>query len=104
MPKMTLELIAACFTFAGSLVLCLDALRVRRTLKQRRGAETLVEVIKKLGQEGLLQDSGGRVLDSPKTIEDWFAARSFRMAWVGFMLLSSGFALDLYSKLVNSLS
>jgi hypothetical protein len=99
MLSIHLDTIASGFTFAGGVVLAIDALCVRRRIKQRRGTETLVEAIKKFGDNDLVYDPNNTPLNTRGAIEDWFAERTLRFAWIGFILLSVGFGLDLFCKL-----
>jgi hypothetical protein len=96
-----LDAAASCFNFIGGVILANDALRVRKNLKKRRGAEILVDTAKGNGDENLLYDSDNNPLRDHKAIEDWLSERTFRSGWIGFSFLVIGFGLDLISKFIS---
>lgn len=98
MPNIHLDALASLLSFGGAGILSIDALRVRRKAKQKRGMEKLVEAIRRSGTEGLLYDDNGTPLETAKDIEGWFSSREFRLALWGFVLLTAGFALDIFCK------
>src|SRR5689334_15581988 len=99
MPSIHLDAVASGFTFVGSAVLAIDALGVRRRLKQRRGTEVFIQAVKNSGDDDLVYDPNNKRLNTQQAIEDWFAERTLRFAWIGFAFLGIGFGLDLICKL-----
>lgn len=97
-----LEILVSALNFAGAAILCLDALRIRRNLKEKAGAEKLVQYMRSVGQSKLLTDERGNPLDSERAVDDWLAGRTLRLGWFGFVLIAIGFLLDLIIKLFLS--
>ena len=100
MANIHLDALSSLLSFIGAAVLSVDALRIRRKAKQKRGMEKLVEAIRRSGADGVLYDDNGTPLETAKDIEGWFSGREFRMALGGFLLLAVGFALDIFCKTV----
>jgi hypothetical protein len=101
-----LDVLASITNFAGGLFLALEALHTRRAVKERRGTEALLDAIKRKNQRSADSDDSLPIYDDNETplrtreaIEEWFAKRSSKYAWIGFSFLSVGFGLDLISKL-----
>ena len=104
-----LDVVASLFNFVGGVLLALEAMRTRRAVKERRGSEILLDALKrrqeKQGQskeETSIYDDTGRELRTRDAIEDWFAQRSAKFAWIGFIFLALGFTFDLISKIFPS--
>jgi len=115
-----LDAISSFLSFAGGAVLVVDALMVQRRIRQRRGAEILVAGFMKADGESqsaesddrkpadgarpketyLIVTPAGKPLANFQSIEEWFAERTFRNAWIGFSLLTVGFALDIFCKVI----
>lgn len=95
MAKPIAELLVSVLTFSGATVLCIDTLRTRRNIKEKLGAEKLVEDFR-----GMLSDDEGRRLDSQRAVEEWLGDRSLKLGWIGFALMAGGFLLDMITKLI----
>src|SRR5262245_27392056 len=98
MPKPLLEILVPILNFSGAAILCVDALRIKRNVKEKAGAEKLVQYLQSVGKPGLITDERGKPLDSKPAIDEWLAGRTLRLGWVGFILLALGFFLDLLIK------
>jgi hypothetical protein len=106
-----LDVLASISNFAGGLLLALEALNIRSAVKERRGTEALLDAIKRNNEkkpgpsEDLpIYDDSETPLRTREAIEEWFAKRSSKYAWVGFVFLALGFGLDLISKLSTASS
>lgn len=103
-----LDALASLLNFLGGSLLAIEALRIRQAAKERRGTEILLNAINRNNQaqpdEAMtIYDEQQTPLQTRDAIEDWFAKRSSRYAWIGFCFISAGFALDLAIKLFPSL-
>jgi hypothetical protein len=86
MPKPILEILVPILNFSGAAILCIDALRIKRNINEKAGAEKLVEYLRSVGKPGLITDEQGKPLDSPRAIDEWLAGRTLRLSWLGFLL------------------
>jgi hypothetical protein len=102
MPKPILEILVPMLNFSGAAVLCVDALRIKRNIGEKAGAEKLVRYLRSVGKSDLITDERGKPLDSPRAIDEWLAGRTLRLGWLGFVLIALGFLLDLLNKLFVS--
>ena len=102
MAKPVAEIIVTILNFSGATVLCIDALRIKRSGKERIGAEKLVQHLESIGKGELLTDKDGNPLNSKEVLEEWLGRRTEQLGWTGFVLLALGFLLDLIVKLIAS--
>lgn len=93
-----LELGSSILTFAGGLLLTLEALFVRQRTHEESGARRLLAAMGRIGAPDLLKDRRGRPLSEERALQLWFAERSFRWAWLGFSLMSVGFLLEIAAR------
>jgi hypothetical protein len=100
MSKPLLEILVPILNFSGAAILCVDALRIKRSIKEKAGAERLVQYLRSVGQSGLIRDEQGRLLDSHRALDEWLARRTLRLGWIGFVLIALGFLLDLINKVL----
>ena len=94
---MVVDLIVSVLNFAGAACLCVDALRVRKGIRERHGAERFRQILEKQGVASILTDEKGKPLNSDQALSLWFAERILRLSWIGFSLLAGGFFIDLVS-------
>jgi hypothetical protein len=99
MSKPLLEILVSIINFFGAAILCADALRIKRSVKEKAGAEKLVQYLRSAGKSDLISDEKGKPLDSQHALDEWLAGRTLRLGWVGFMLITLGFLIDLIAKL-----
>ena len=102
MPKPLIEIIVPILNFSGAAILAIDALRVQRNIKEKAGAEKLVQYLRSVGESKLVTDERGKPLDSQRSIDEWLAGRTLRFGWLGFVLISLGFLVELITKLAAS--
>ena len=100
MPKPLLEILVPILNFSGAAILCVDALRIKRNIKVKAGAEKLVQYLRSVGESNLITDERGKPLDSQRALDEWLAGLTLRLGWVGFVLIALGFLLDLITKLM----
>lgn len=98
-----LGMFASLLTLLGGLALSVEALLVRRKIQTEAGAQRLFQIMEahKAG-EALVDPKGGKPLNTEKALRLWFAEHSLRWSWLGFVLLTSGFLLDLIAKGMSS--
>ena len=97
--KECLEISGSVANFAGGLVLLYDALRIRKSIREKSGASTFLRAMKQTGGENLVRDEKGRSLTSEEAVEIWLSSRSLKRAWIGFGLMVVGFACEILSHL-----
>jgi len=90
-----LEVLGSFLNFAGGAVLSLDAIRIRRRMREEAGASLLLKAIQQQGDKAVLSDEAGRPLSTEAAWQRWFAERSFRLAVLGFGLMTAGFFLEM---------
>src|SRR5207244_7735933 len=83
MPKPLLEILVPMLSFSGAAILCVDALRIKRNIKVKAGAEKLVQYLQSVGESNLITDERGKPLDSQRALDEWLADRTLRLGWVG---------------------
>ena len=94
----SLSLLGAFLMFLGGAFLTIYALTIRKRIKTDRGATILNEILR---SDNPIKDLGGRTVQDRNNLELWLSRGTFRRAWIGFLLTTIGFLLDLVSKLVT---
>ena len=94
-----LDLVASILSFAGGVVLTVDALLVQREIRVEHGAKQLLEALGKRQAGNVITNEGGEPLDNEKRLRLWLALRSLRRTQAGFALMTIGFLLDLFVRL-----
>lgn len=94
-----LDLVASILSFAGGVVLTVDALLVQREIRVEHGAQQLLEALDKRQASNALTNEAGEPLDNVKRLRLWLALRSLRRTQAGFALMTIGFLLDLVVRL-----
>ena len=92
----SLELCSAILSFLGGAFLSFDALRARQRIRVESGAKTFMKILDAHNDKGLLTDEHGKQLDSETALQLWLARQSTRWAWVGFLLMTAGFVLQIF--------
>src|SRR5688500_976728 len=90
-----LEFCGAALSFAGGVVLTWETLSVKNRTKEESGARRLLEVLARIGAPDTLRDAKGNSLSDERALQLWFAERTFRWGWAGFLLMASGFLLEM---------
>jgi len=96
-----IEIASSLVAFAGAAFLTYESLVVRRRIRAQSGLERLRDILNKEGAGKVLTGKHGESLDSTEALQLWFAERTVRYSWVGFILVSLGFVLDLVAKLIR---
>jgi len=96
-----LEISSSLVAFVGGALLTRESLRVRGRIRAESGLERLRQILEAERAGGVLTDKDGKSLDSKEALQLWFAERTVRYSWVGFILVSLGFILDLIAKLIR---
>ena len=99
MSKQTYQVLASTLNFLGGGVLCWDTLRVRRNLREKAGAQKIARILDLLASKVTLTDEKGNPLNTEQAIDQWLAGRTFTLGWLGFVLMTLGFLVDLVLKL-----
>jgi hypothetical protein len=92
-----LDVLGGVLMFVGGLVLTVDALTVRRRARRDRGATILNEILQ---GDNPVKDLEGRSLQDRTNLELWLSRAPLRRTWIGFLLTTLGFLLDLAGKLL----
>jgi hypothetical protein len=92
---MSLELYSAVLSFLGGGLLSFDALRARQRIRTESGAKTFLNILKALNENNLITDDSGKQLSSETALELWLARQSTKWAWLGFVLMTAGFVLQI---------
>jgi hypothetical protein len=96
-PKTSCDIAGAIFMFAGGALLTWDALTTRKRTKRDRGAEVLNEILE---GDNPLKDLSGRPLEDHRNLDRWLSRGPLKRTWIGFLLTTLGFLLDLVAKLL----
>lgn len=103
-------LTGAVLNFAGGVFLTWDALRIRRKTLAHFGARQIAEeeAEEKAKKEGKERTSGpryvtadGQILETELDWELWLASTTLKWTWLGFLLIASGFLLDIWSRIFS---
>ena len=94
-----LDFWGSALSFAGGVVLTWETLSVKRQIKEESGARQLLEALAKIGAPDALKDANGRPISQERALQLWFAQRSLRWGWVGFVLMTVGFLLEMIGGL-----
>ena len=92
----SLELCGAILSFLGGAFLSIDALRTRRRIRVESGAKAFMKILEAHDNKDLLTDEYGKQLSSETLVQLWLARQSTRWAWVGFLLMTAGFVLQIF--------
>jgi hypothetical protein len=98
---MSLELYSAVLSFLGGGLLSFDALRARQRIRTESGAKTFLNILKALNENNLITDDSGKQLSSETALELWLARQSTKWAWLGFVLMTAGFVLQILVALTK---
>jgi hypothetical protein len=90
------ELFGAILSFLGGAFLSIDALRARRRIRVESGAKAFMKILDAHDKKDLLTDDDGKPLSSETALQLWLARQSTRWAWVGFLLMTAGFVLQIF--------
>jgi len=96
-----LEIAGSIISFAGAGWLAIDSLRLRQHIRTEAGAMRLLARLKRAGLEKVLTDTEGKPLSSEQALRLWFAASTLAWNWVGLVLITLGFGLDLAGRLIG---
>jgi hypothetical protein len=96
-----LEIAGSIISFAGAGWLAIDTLRLRNHIRSEAGALKLLARLKRAGMEKLLTDAEGKPLNSEQALRLWFAASTLAWNWVGLVLITIGFGLELVGRLIG---
>jgi hypothetical protein len=96
-----LEIAGSIISFAGAGWLSIDSLRVRQHVRSEAGAMKLLTRLKRAGMEKLLTDAEGKPLNSEQALRLWFAAGTLAWNWIGLVLITAGFGLELVGKFIG---
>lgn len=94
-----LDLVGSILSFAGGVVLTVDAFLVRYNIRVEEGALEILEGLEEKQASRVLTDEKGVPLNSEARLRLWLSRASLRRAQVGFVLMTAGFLLDLFSRL-----
>ena len=89
------ELASAILSFLGGAMLSIDALRARHRARAESGAKKFLEIMRAHGTGTTLKDEQGRDLDSEAALALWRARQSTRWTWIGFLLMTAGFVVQI---------
>lgn len=92
----SLELCSAILSFLGGAFLSIDALRARGRIRVESGAKKFMEILDAHDKKELLTEKDGMKIDSETALRLWLAKQSTRWAWVGFLLMTAGFVLQIF--------
>jgi len=95
--KEFLEITGSLANFAGGIVLLIDALRVRRSIKTKSGGDTFQQALDKARVKDAPRDSHGNSLATAESRELWLATGPLLRSWIGFGLLVAGFGCEIAS-------
>jgi hypothetical protein len=93
-----LELLSAVLSFAGGALLSIDALRLKRRIRAESGAQDFLNALRTVGAADALKDEQGRALNTVTALQLWFANRSLKWTWLGFLLMTAGFLLQVFES------
>ena len=102
MPISYLGLTGALLNFVGGAFLVYDSLRPRRKNFSEAGAKEFAEEQQKRLRErkkALYETHDGQPLASELQWTLWLGQRSLQWTWVGFLLMSLGFLLDVFNRI-----
>ncbi len=89
-------------SFAGGVFLTYDSLRARRKILAHFGARKIAEdQAKREGKPTLYETPDGKPLDTELDWELWLAEQPLKWTWIGFALISVGFLLDIFSRILS---
>ncbi|HYU31940.1 MAG TPA: hypothetical protein VEW48_07240 [Thermoanaerobaculia bacterium] len=94
-----LDLVGSLLSFAGGVVLTVDAFLVRYNIRVEQGALQLREALERRQAGDVITSEAGDPLGSEKRLRLWLALRSLRRTQAGFALMTAGFLLDLFVRL-----
>ena len=72
------------------------SLPARRRIRVESGAKTFMKILDARDKKDLLTEDDGTKLDSETALQLWLARQSTRWAWVGFLLMTAGFVLQIF--------
>jgi hypothetical protein len=98
--KIPLDVLGSILNFVGGVILIWDALSVRKVLAEA-GARQLQEGLEKVGLGDLLTFKGQPLSDAT-TFQLWSSKRSRHWAWIGLLVMTGGFLLDILAKALKS--
>jgi hypothetical protein len=99
----SLELYSAVLSFLGGGLLSIDALRARQRIRAESGAKTFLKIMEAHDAKTQIKDDEtGAQLDSETALQLWLARQSTRWAWLGFVLMTAGFVLQIMAALTKS--
>lgn len=94
-----LGICGAALNFAGGAFLVYEALRLpRKTLVAYGARVTAEEEARRTGQPPRYVDDEGKPLGTVVDWERWLARKVQQRNWIGFLLITVGFLLDLLSR------
>lgn len=96
-----LGLSGSVLNFAGGAFLVYDSLRARKKTLAHFGRRKLAESnAKSSGGSPLYETPDGKPLATELDWELWHTELALKWTWVGFLLISAGFLLDIIGRLV----
>jgi hypothetical protein len=99
--KEYLEIAGSGANLAGGIVLLIDALRVRSSIKERSGGDIFQKELEKAQVKDAPQDSQGGSLATAVSRELWLAMGPLERSWIGFALLVAGFGCEIASHFLK---
>jgi len=104
MPISYLGLSGAMLNFAGGVFLIYDSLRSRRKNLAAFGAQAFArdqQTSERERKKPLYETPDGKPLANELQWTLWLGDRSRQWTWVGFLLISAGFALAILSRILS---
>ncbi|OFV95242.1 MAG: hypothetical protein A3H28_07135 [Acidobacteria bacterium RIFCSPLOWO2_02_FULL_61_28] len=98
MATLSLDLFSSILSFLGGAILSIDALRVKRSIGEESSAKHFLEILEKIPGSVGLRDKHGKSLNTERALQLWLSERSFQWAWLGFVLMTAGFFLEILTK------
>jgi hypothetical protein len=95
--KEYLEIAGATANFAGGIVLLIDAVRVRLSIREKSGGNIFQDGLNKAKVADAPRDAAGKPLDTEEARESWLSAGLLKRSWIGFALLVAGFGCEIAS-------
>lgn len=99
MPGDIVGLLGSVITFCGGALLSIDSVLVARHLRTQKGGEALLRGLERHGVRGILVDDKGSPLVTPTQLQLWLLRGPQNRAIFGFLLVTSGFLLEIMSRI-----
>ncbi|SRR6266568_4335337 len=99
--KECFEIAGSVANLAGGIVLLIDALRVRSSVKEKSGGDIFQDALDRADVQDAPSDSKGRSLATAVSRELWLTLGPLKRSWMGFALLVVGFGCEIVSHFVK---